>query len=851
MWSLLSTATASTASTPPESVKSGDEPHRPLDLLEQVLAPSNEKPSTRIEQARHCAEDLGLGRPGFYRGFTWDVSAHTFNDLAPNKVPLPPKYEHSGNFKWVGQEQDAIPQYLWDSETFQTVHADHEQLRRYCAVSWTWGRYQRKDLSGNKIWRYSTGTKWRVPAFEKVESPFGGRITKIDRLTHLKHLLRCIKAFRYFWIDVLCINQNADKVAKAEKEAEIAKQAQIFRNATASMAYLWTLNERKDHDLSRALGAFGGLLASCIYFRPGQPIVDGRNVPRFGVMPPYAEWNDSFSRLREDNWFTSLWALQEVVLFPSAIWITQDGGFVTINDRPVTTRLFASAVRLLLLMSRFRKDQWLKEERQYIQQRNMAPSEFFKRRKEIANIEHRRRSALQEARAEQQTNQGEGNLCIEVSYPPRIPSVLKHRLADRLLQDEIDNWVSWSFGKAGIDIALGATRTAILIAGSNRKAVENQPKEYALLAALKISYHPDLIPEDLLNVEQQYFSHNLLNVILRHEGASMFDVVHQPSALQFKFPSDGLLDDSEWTLVDRTLDYLQIELPGNSEDRRRPSHEHLDPGWTKVTQVHENLQTEVKYRYKDHERYVHIPQQGDVLTDMSTWSAWYPNPDGFGTHSSEEMVWEDVKKWHMHPYGMVHIPPSARIQDIPKTQSGTEITVRLNGGDIEYDIERLADLKLISQTQTWLKEKLGQPKYIFLPLYTRFFKSWGVSPRVAGFRGPYHTVETDETTGIVLVGKSTLQKGHSLTHWHKLGTYRGRGMFTKLGWRDGILVTSPHGDSRTPSINMADCQAVTSLNAVITQALSDTAEPVEGGFETVQPSDVLGFRDFGESPDVS
>ena len=826
------------------STASSSSPHR--DLLERVFATCDPNVSLKFAEAHELAHCLGLGQPGAYPGFTWDVSSHPYADSALGRLRLPEKHKHSGQFNWIGLEKQAYPQYLFDSETFATVEATPDRLRKYgyCAVSWTWGRFQKRNEDGTFKWRHSSGLSWRVPELDKIESRFFGGPK--DRLTHLKHLLRSIKAFRYFWVDIFCINQDDNDRARAEKKVEIGKQAQIFQNATASLAYLWTLDEYTRHELSGAVDAFGALLSSCVHFKPGQPFLGGSTALRASMFPPHDLWKDRkelFTLLQDDKWFTSLWALQEMVLFPSAVWMTQDGGVVTINDRPVTTRLFATAVRLLRHMSRLRKEQWPVEVKRYIQEHNMAPRQFSQLRKELSDLEHQRKLALQEGSAKDRDQRDDSDLCIEMSYAPHTPSVLKHHLADQPLQVEIDKWVDWSYGKAGIDICLGATRTAILIAGSHREVVDNQSKEYALLAALKIGNHKELIPESLLEAQHRHFSHNLLNVILQHEGPTMFNVVHESFIPEFKTLSTNPLDISDWDIVDLMLPYIYVEVPkgaGNHKTQRRNSDEALAEEWTTVSQRYEPVRNEIRYHQNGHDRYVAIPQQRDLLlTDMSPWKARHPNYNSPSLDSSTRAYVEDVAQWHFHPSGKVHVPETARVQDISEHYNSTEIKIRFNGDEVvEYEISRFRDFKLICNTQKWLCEKLGRPLFLLLPLYKCLWsQKGGALPRTS--IGNYHGVKNEERVGIVLVGKETLRKDQSLTTWYKLGTYSGKGPLTALGWKDGIIVTSPHEETQTSSSNVLEgCEKLMSESKRVTQNLFDAAAWTEKDYVIISSSEL-------------
>ncbi|KAJ9614186.1 hypothetical protein H2200_002322 [Cladophialophora chaetospira] len=828
------------------------------DLLEQVFSTCYADIGPKIAQARELASTLGLGKPGSYRGFHWEVAAHTSADLTPEKLRLVDKYVHSGNFQWIGREKDDRPKYLWDNVAFKTVEATPQLLREYCAVSWTWGRYQTGYADGKPQWRRTKGVKWRVPRLPLVESRFCG---KVERLTHLKHLLSSIRTFRYFWVDVLCINQNGNEEAQKEKKIEIAKQAQIFRNAKASIAFLWSLDEQDRHDLTGSLGALGGLLASCICFRPGQPFLGASSANGGCTFPQHSAWDGLFTRLQDDKWFTSLWALQELVLAPATMWMTQDGGIATINARPVTTRLFASAVRLLQKMSEIRNQQWILEEKSYLRRHILNhESSYVELRKALDDLDHRRRLALQEERRQQRERTDQATVCLELSTEPRIPNVFKHRQADQALQDEVDKWIKWSFGQAGIDVCLGASRTAILIAGSNREVVDNQSKEYALLAALKIGYNKELLPnglQDFLECDEHNFSHKLLNVILREEGPKMFNILHETFVPEFQTISTNLLDVSEWELLPATFSYLEIVIPDKPQNQCRESDD--DGDWIKITEKLGPLQQRLA-RYHQREtkrnRYVAIPSQKDrTLTGMSPWRAAYTNYKDSSFEGSVEVLPEDITTWHMHPAGRVHVPASAKIQDISMISNGTKIKLRLNGGEAEYDIFSALDLQYVWQTQKWLFEMLGnpgEPKFLFLPLYTCHIVEQDSSTRSKKLLG-----KREETIGVVLVGRARMRKRQQYTMWHKLGTYKGTGPTTSLGWKGGIIVTSPHEGAQISHTQIRrECPDLQSVATLFKQASSDLAAMAAEedsralhlpGVQRLQPRESMGSNQAASS----
>ena len=136
---------------------------------------------------------------------TWDVVCQAISNLQT----LPVKIPHAGHYEWVGDPDERPPKWLWDSQDYCTVESNAERLAEgYIAVSYTWGRWKCGETQ-------ISGTDWSVPQL-KDECNFN--------LKTLQDILHDIPSCRYFWVDVLCINQGDEK----ELEEEIAKQGAIF-----------------------------------------------------------------------------------------------------------------------------------------------------------------------------------------------------------------------------------------------------------------------------------------------------------------------------------------------------------------------------------------------------------------------------------------------------------------------------------------------------------------------------------------------------------------------------------------------------------------------------------------------
>lgn len=735
------------------------------------------------------------------------VTTHDIEELEQ----LPRKQNHSGRFKLIGQKNDGLPTCLYDNRANRTIiYPSPDQLQNYIAVSWTWGRYQPEDENERK--RRTRGTPWRVPVVDRDSR-------KRDILHHLKRALRKIRNYRYFWVDVLCIDQTECE-NNTHKEREIMKQATIFGQAKGVIAFLWTIDERLI--LTNALYSFSNLVAWSLRFgRNEQHIVHETNRSPKSIVPT------DFERLRGDNWFTSLWALQEIVLFPEAIWMTRDGGFCKLNGKPMTTRLLAIAIRVLSWMAQRRELQWLDTERCYVTWCDMREDVFTRLKEDYASEAHQLREAARKASVKQRyqaMDSRPGQLVIEnKSLIDRPPWIITCRNREQVFKDQIQQWTDWGFGTACTDISISASRTTILLAAHNRDVVHGQSREQALAAALKIQIHPKLSSSWANVASRRHFSTDLLNLVLREDGLQIFNVAHaspQPSAIR---RDASLSDHTEWLEVDDEIEYISISQEPKSQ-------------WDMVEVKTDKFKVELEYSqrsYKHHVEMLSGPSRS--LTSMSPCTASRINPQvsHFAEHDTYE--WEPSNMWHMHEGGVLHIPYHAQIQLIEKRDNGTALWFRANGLSTDYEIRTLSDLKLVLRTQLWLKDTLGsKPRFLFVMLGIHSIKSVQ-RPRTT----TESFVEKPEVIGVVLVGHESLELSTPLTRWHKFGTYRGWGPRGSLAYKDGLLVSS-HMDSKSAKHQtLAECRELQQRVEDIAAALSQHADPLLDGYDIIMRSDVI------------
>lgn len=801
------------------------------------------KSASETERLRNYVKELGLNPND--RTLAWRVQKESSKCLE-----LPPRKAHSGDFEWIGKANKALPAYLWDSERVQTIEATPEILRKegYIAVSWSWGRFQEKE--GRTRTRQSGGTAWHVPVINE-----GGG--KHDLVHDLKACLKNIKTHRYFWVDVLCINQKNE----LEKKREVAKQATIFGNAAGVIAYLWTL-ESADA-LVNPLAGLKPLLSWALTFGncPG-PRSCFTNERGRASAAGGTSFSQHFETLRTDYWFTSLWALQEIVLAPAGVWMARNGEICRLNGHILTTRLFSMTIRLLSWAEKQRSECWKLARDDFRQENAMSVPDFDKflaRHQSHENAiseqltqdaDNRfntyqkhlavpKRSSASSSRSTSPFtslrsswmrfytySSDTGDQGIVVQVPPllrELPWIIKRYVEEEILRSEIRRWTTWAFGTACIDVSLSASRAAILVAGRNRAIVKGNSREEALLAALKVQPHSSFIacPNTPQN-EQKHLSPYLLNVLLRAEGPKFFNVAHgflrRDNRDSHRSTHHGF-EETEWMIADSDVDYLAMEDPPESSQC-------FDSSLILVDKRSGRPQKKTEYQQRGNKKFVDLlTGQKSLLTDMFPDTASRMNPQVLHFASENDYEWADGSDWHMHRAGALHIPRGQLTQRLAKTANDFVMLFRPTGCEEDlYNIKSKSDLKLICSTQPWLQSLLKSPWGGFSDLPQFLFLPLGIRRRSQNSRS-WQIIQDDSSSsepaviGVVLVSKWT-SKNDSMTTWYKFGIYAGycdvkdhllewddAKAFQPLDRKDGILVTA-FDDIKQPGskpITRADC----------------------------------------------
>ena len=797
---------------------------RHIFLLQQLYT---EPRSTSDDEVRKYVEELGLvstaSRPDGAKRIEWKVEK-----CSVARLHLPDHEKHSGAFEWIGEEKEKYPTYLWDSRDDNTVQAIPAILKEgYIAVSWTWGRYQ-KQQNDQPVFRKSSTVPWELPVI-----PVEGR--QPDLIRALKDCLKKIRGYRYFWVDVLCLHQQKED----EKRHEIEKQAGIFGGAQGVLCYLWNLDQPSH--LVDPLEGLGELLGWALNF--GKREKDKKSID---------SWIPSFDRLRNENWFSSLWALQEIVLAPAGVWMTRTGDICYVNGQILTTKLMATILRLLCWADRKRAEVWQLAEDDFVTTAGVsrkdlakfkgqriakhietcrAMKEVIKSQNELVAVNDNRsfgsrpfRHPLLSLFSRRPGGPGEDyeqTLVADITRREtfgEVPWIVDRQDEEEGLRKQIRHWTYWTFGTACIDVSLSTTRTAIIIAATNRSIVPGNAREPALLAALKVEpndqllRHHTALPTRHAGNDSRHLSPLLMNVILTKEGLGLFNVAHgmHHRSLENSDSEDFVL--VSFPPTDTTIDIIR------SEDEDIEPHIPSCSSWRHITRRQTRLSDIVLYRQRGEDKPTRkLPSDGSALSDMSPDTAWAMNLQVLPFDSGKLYQWLSSDNWHIHHDGGLHVPYGARIQIVKKPKKRYRdkpaAVVQLNGCESDpYTIYSPEDLNIICDTQDWLLKLLGTKSgklkawFLFLPLG---FHHDAAPPQT-------QTRSVDEVAfrsiGILLVANAKSSRDQSMTCWYKLGTYEGTTAMEDsiLEWRDGIMVTSYRGENQIQTRQSSHCTSVES-----------------------------------------
>lgn len=223
---------------------------------------------------------------------------------------------------WIPQAEKLtnVPYYLWDKKGRRTVCTKtFRYLPEYTVVSHTWGRWRIKGSEDIEL----PGVPWKIPQNHRFS------------VQNLADILDGVPGCnRYVWFDLVCIPQSTnDAHLRAIEKKEIAIQAAIFSHAETAVAWFNTIDkfgplEDICHMLAmnvlRYPGQFDEIQLNECLDRLSRLNKELMNEPlliplaRIGLKTTYPDdmaWDKVL-----DEWFSSLWTLQEACMRPD-MWL--------------------------------------------------------------------------------------------------------------------------------------------------------------------------------------------------------------------------------------------------------------------------------------------------------------------------------------------------------------------------------------------------------------------------------------------------------------------------------------------------------------------------------------------------
>jgi hypothetical protein len=132
---------------------------------------------------------------------------------------------------WLTRDKsrNGFPRYLWDIAQKKTADTSEFSKRvEYTCISHTWGHWRKKE------WVTMPGVPWRVPSNTRFD---------IEKLPGIFYNMKDRFATNFIWLDLFCMPQETtDSQFLSILKAEIARQAVIFQNAFACVAWLNYVN---------------------------------------------------------------------------------------------------------------------------------------------------------------------------------------------------------------------------------------------------------------------------------------------------------------------------------------------------------------------------------------------------------------------------------------------------------------------------------------------------------------------------------------------------------------------------------------------------------------------------------
>lgn len=195
---------------------------------------------------------------------------------------------------------------------------NHLEHPKYSILSYTWGRWEVRQVDGREPKPASLGVKgttWKVPSVDEAHftvQTFQKVVNEMGRHGRTE----------WAWIDIACIDQENTPV----KMDEVGRQASIFKNAWK--AFVW-LSHTTAGALDNAVALMETAGAALLEARRGAGPTNTYQAE--GILPTLGAIREAIDPVLDDPWFSSLWTLQELFLRDDALILDRKGDCIRLS----------------------------------------------------------------------------------------------------------------------------------------------------------------------------------------------------------------------------------------------------------------------------------------------------------------------------------------------------------------------------------------------------------------------------------------------------------------------------------------------------------------------------------------
>ncbi|KAK7956447.1 uncharacterized protein PG986_005669 [Apiospora aurea] len=277
--------------------------------------------SSATRKAAQSSAIMRLGYTCLSHATTHSESSYRY-PLGTQDTPLQIKKCHVGlstipnPCNWLPKDsvRRRNPRYLWNINKGCTVDTGTMQPESgavsYSIISHTWGRWRKEgdgtDVPGVPLWKVPENNMFDVQRLPRIIRDMGF-------------------AVRFIWMDLLCIPQNRhDSKLAPIAQVELARQAEIFRNAETVVTWLTDLASWADAEANIAWLALTYLHDGPRDFPEGMQdrlacATDGLRDAASRSSGFHWIQDSEKEQRRVPGWMSSLWTLQEAFIRPDMI----------------------------------------------------------------------------------------------------------------------------------------------------------------------------------------------------------------------------------------------------------------------------------------------------------------------------------------------------------------------------------------------------------------------------------------------------------------------------------------------------------------------------------------------------